>query len=293
MSLRDLDLPLDQSTPGRFLIWIVAGLTYVLVLAFALAAGADSALHRFEQTARMVTVALPAVPGDPAIEQRNLDRAMALLRQSEGIERVEPVADANLRELVTGVLGEGESLEGLALPRLIDVVLARGANPDLEALERSLKTIAEDASLRQEPTVGDEQLNLAAYLRLIGGIMAAAMLIAIFAVVIVMTRMNVDLHDDKVDLLRHMGARDGYVARQFERHTMLQGMRGAFTGFAAAVLTILGLVHLGGAAVTSRWVPLHFQMIDWIMLACLPIGAAVLLTIAARVTAQVLLARYR
>ena len=54
-------------------------------------------------------------------------------------------------------------------------------------------------------------------------------------VVVVVTRMSLDLHQETVDLLRLMGAGDAYVGRQFEQHALSNALRGGLLGFTAAV----------------------------------------------------------
>ena len=57
-------------------------------------------------------------------------------------------------------------------------------------------------------------------------------------VVVVVTRMSLDLHEETVDLLRLMGAGDDYVGRQFEQHALSNALRGGLLGFTAAIVTV-------------------------------------------------------
>jgi cell division transport system permease protein len=97
--------------------------------------------------------------------------------------------------------------------------------------------------------------------------------------------MSLGLHRDTVELLRLMGAPDGYVARQFERHALLGGLRGGLLGFAAAILTVLALVYGSRLFELMSSLPLALRPADWVMLACVPIVAALLITAVARLTA--------
>ena len=58
--------------------------------------------------------------------------------------------------------------------------------------------------------------------------------------VVLVTRMSLDLHQETVDLLRLMGAADHYVGRQFEQHALSNALRGGLFGFTAAIMTVSG-----------------------------------------------------
>ena len=67
---------------------------------------------------------------------------------------------------------------------------------------------------------------------------------AMAVVVAAITRMSLDLHQATVDLLRLMGASEGYVGRQFEQHALANALRGSLAGFAAAVLMLAAAIAL-------------------------------------------------
>ncbi len=49
------------------------------------------------------------------------------------------------------------------------------------------------------------------------------------------------VHRDVIELLHLMGARDGYIAAQFERQALRLGLGGGVVGLALAVATLLAL----------------------------------------------------
>ena len=96
---------------------------------------------------------------------------------------------------------------------------------------RELAEVAPDARVADEgaePVQGG--LGAAGLLRLAAGGAGLLLLGAMVAVTAVFTRVCLSLHGDSVDLLRLMGARDGYVARQFEQQALASGLRGAWPG---------------------------------------------------------------
>jgi cell division transport system permease protein len=290
---RELDLPLEDTPSSRFLVWIIAGLTYLTVLALAVAAVADGTLRMIELRPKIVTVALPPAVTSEA-EDGEMRVALELLRNDEGVARASPVASDELERLVESWLVDDGAAGGrLELPRLIDVTFRPSAEPDVAALEQRLRAVVAGASIEIDELPVDRSDDLARLLRAGGGLVGLALLVGTLVVVVVVTRMSLDLHDDTVDLLRLMGAPDGYVARQFELHALLHGLRGGLIGFAAALATVLAAVHAAELLERLSPLPIELRPVDWVLLACVPVVAAMLITATARLTALRSLSRMR
>ena len=118
-----------------------------------------------------------------------------------------------------------------------------------------------------------------------------AVVTGVLVVVGMVTRMSLGLHRDTVELLRMMGAPDAYLARQFERHALLTGLRGGLLGFVAAILTVLLLVYGSRLLQLLSSLPLDLRPVDWVALTCVPVVGALLITAVARLTAVWSLAR--
>ena len=297
MNARQLDLPLEHTPAGRFLPWIVAGLIYLAVLALAAAAVADGAVRLLELRPRILTVALPPAEGgayeDPAASP-DVAAALAVLRPTPGVTGARPVPVAELEQLVEPWLA-GEPRRGddlpLPLPRLIDVTFDRAAEIDLAALEERLRAAVAGASIDPEALTLGRAEELARYVRVLALGSGILVVVGVLVVVGMVTRMSLGLHRDTVELLRMMGAPDAYVARQFERHALLTGLQGGLLGFVAAILTVLLLVYGSRLLRLLSTLPLDLRPVDWIVLACVPVVGALLITVVARLTAVWSLAR--
>jgi cell division transport system permease protein len=288
----DLDLPLAGTPASRFLTWALAALVGAAVLAFAIAAGANATVRQLTSEPRLVTAALPAAPAGMAGELETV-QVLALLKTTPGVAFAAVVAPAELEELVEPWLGTREGQPPLPMPRLIDVGLDPGIDPDLARLEASLRAIVPEARV-EDTAPGPAPGELAARsARLLAGSATLALLAAILVVVAVVTRLSLDLHAETVDLLRLMGAADRYVARQFEQHALASGLRGALVGFGAGLVPVLGFILLAGLAPSLGLPPLPPRTIDWVLLASLPVLGALLTMLAARLAAGYGLARMR
>ncbi len=290
LSEPELDLPLAGTPASRFLSWAMAALVGAAFLTLAIAAGADATLRQFEREPRLVTAALPATSEGVAGELETV-QALALLKTTPGVASAAIVAPAELEELIEPWLGTREGEAALPMPRLIDVTFSPGIEPDLAQLEQSLRAINPEARIEDTapgPAPGEP---VARTVLLIAGSATLAILVAILAVVVVMTRLSLDLHAETVDLLRLMGAADRYVARQFERHALASGLRGGLLGFGTGLLLVLAFILLAGLFPGLGLPGMPLRTLDWVLLASLPVLGALLTLLAARVAASYGLAR--
>ena len=285
LSLRRLDLPLDQTAVGRFLPWTIATLVYVAVLALAVAAVADQALRLYHLRAHLVTVTLPPAE-DAAQSSREIAAALEMLQQSRGVTSAQTVPPEELEELLKPFLGEVENEQELPLPRLIDVTLDPLVKPDLAVLEGRLQAVVAGATIGAEALSRDRAERMATFFRAWGGGAGVAILIGALLAVGLITKVSLQAQAQVVELLRSMGAPDAYLARQFERYALSCGLRGGLVGFALAALTIVGLLYSSRRMELAGSIHLALGLLDWVLLACVPAVCALLVTAIARMTAM-------
>ncbi|MGI9434004.1 MAG: cell division protein FtsX [Geminicoccaceae bacterium] len=282
--MRSLDLPLDQTAVSRFLPWIMAGLLYLSVVALATAAIADGALQLFDERDKIITVSLP--PGDnSATSDQDVGRVLKILAESKTIASATVLDDKELQELIEPWLDEQPEGENVPLPRLIDVTLDPLSTPDLEGLERQIRQVVPDATVGFQTFERDRAERQATFFRIVGITIGSILLICALVIVALITSLSLAMHHDTVSLLRYMGAQDGYLARQFERYALLSGLRGGLIGFFAAMVTMLALLYSIQSLEMTNSIRLGLRPVDWIFLACVPVVAALLCTVTARVTA--------
>ncbi len=282
--MRSLDLPLDQTAVSRFLPWIMAGLLYLAVVALATAAIADGALQLFDQRDQTVTVSLPTA-GLSEDGDRDVANIIEVLNEQKQVVSATVVGDEELQDLIEPWLGERTEGEDLPLPRLIDVTLDPLSEPDLDGLERRLREVVPDATVGIQEISEGRAERQAIFFRTVGITIGAILLLCSLAIVIVITSLSLAMHDDTVTLLRYMGAQDGYLARQFERYALQSGLRGGLIGFFAAMATVLAVLYSIQNLEMTNSIRLGLRPVDWIFLACVPVVAALLCTLTARLTA--------
>ena len=180
-------------------------------------------------------------------------------------------------------LGEAAAAPELPVPDLVAVTL-RSAAATLDDLPERLAAVVPGAA------IDDHQRWLARLFALAGSIEALALLvvalvgIAAVATVIFVTRTGLAIHRQVIELLHVMGARDLYVAEQFQAHALRLGLAGGIGGAVAAALTVLGIGWLLRGEQSVVLPGIAFGWAQWSMLAILPLVTGLVAMLTARWT---------
>lgn len=294
---RRLDIPLTRDGSGRFLPWLIAPMVYLAGLAIAGLLVLNGALADWDRgLAGTLTIEIPPPPGEGQKGDGGFAAALALLRATPGIISVQPLDRAQVMKLLKPWLGDAVSPEELPLPRLVDLRIEPKGDFDLAALKTRLAGAAPGTVLDDHHLWLDRLYDLmlsveATALAIVILIGATAVLTVVFT-----TRAGLAVHHEVIELLHLMGARDGYVARQFEREALRLGFGGGVIGLALAALTLLGLGHAAEATGVlgeqAKLLPeLHLTPWQWATLLALPPAAGIAAMLTARLTVLRALAR--
>lgn len=294
MSAPGLAIPFGRDGSSRFLPALTLLMVFLAGLALAAVMDLERALARWDESLTgTLTVEVPASTGP---NDKSLDAALTVLRAAPGIKSATPIDSATTMKLIEPWLGTSLSPADLELPRLIDVRLDSGGHADLAALRAKLtaavpNTVLDDHQLwldRLAHFARSAELTAIAVLALIGGV---AVISVSFA-----TRTGLAVHRDTIELLHLMGARDAYVARQFERQALRLALIGGAIGLALAAAALLALSQATNAAAflgngVTLLPALHLRGWNWAVLAALPVVAGLVAMATARLTVLTTLRR--
>ena len=289
-----LDIPLNRDSSVRFLPWIIGLMVYLAGLALAGTLVLNGTLARWDRSlSGTLTVQLP--PAEPGKDDP-LPRVVQVLRETPGVKNAEPLGAAATARLLEPWLGNALSVDELPLPRLIDLRIDTDTPPDLAALSARLAAAAPQAVLddhrlwldRLASLVVSVELTALAVVALIG---AAAVLTVVFT-----TRAGLAVHHGVIEVLHLIGARDNYIARQFERQALELGLRGGIMGLVLTIATLALIGHASDATALlgerARLVPaFELRFWHWLLVALLPAAAAGIAMLTARLTVLRALAR--
>jgi cell division transport system permease protein len=230
-----------NSIAGRSLTVVVAIMTFLASLTTGVAMLVVSAASDWQsEVGREVTIQVRPAPG------RNIDAdvraATEIARAAPGIAEVRAFTKEESARLVEPWLGAGLALDDLPIPRLIVVKLASGVRPDFTSLRQALATRVPTSTLDDHRRWIDRMRTMAGTavigcIAVLGLVLAVTVLSVTFA-----TRGTMATNRPIVEVLHYVGATDGFVAGQFQRHFLLLGFRGGALGGGAAIL-MFGVVE--------------------------------------------------
>ena len=126
---------------------------------------------------------------------------LAALEGLDGVAFARPVEPQELGKLVAPWFGQGAELAALPMPRLVDVGFNPGREPDLGALEVQVAGLVPGATIEGGARAEGEPAGTARSLRALALGVGALVLAVLVGVVVVVTRMGLDLHQETMDYL--------------------------------------------------------------------------------------------
>lgn len=288
MFARNSDLPFERDQSTRFLPWIVALMVFLGVLMFAGALVVSDAVRTWDSTLTgRMTVQIPEREASETATQAIANQ----LRATDGIANVRVVPQDEARALLVPWLGEGVIDSGLPVPELIDLEIAPGARIDPVLLQARLAEIIPEIAVDDHRAWLSALIDLARTAEILAFAILALIASAAVVAVVFTTRSGLAVHAAIIELLHQMGARDTYIAGQFQIQALMLALRGGVAGGVAAGLVLLVFGWIG-RGIDAAFLPnLSLSPLDWIILLLVPAGAVAIAMLTARLTVLRALAR--
>jgi cell division transport system permease protein len=291
MFAKRTDLPLDRDALSRYLPWLIAFMVYMAVLALAgLLVLAAMARYWDSDVSGTMTVQIPPT-GSVADDDKRVRAAVILLLGEPAIVHAEAITEGRLMALLEPWLGTAEVSADLPLPRLVDVEVKPGADLDMAGLARRLDAAVPGATLDDHRIWLDRLVRLVRSVEALAALVLALMCSATVGTVVFTTRTGLAIHHDVIEVLHLIGAHDGYIARQFAQRALTLGLRGGLIGLALAVPTLLAIGSLARRMEAGILPNLTLTLTHWLAIVSLPLMAAAIAMLTARLTVTRTLAR--
>ena len=230
----DASIVPKNSIAGSALVAVVAIMTFLASLitgAVMLVIGSTAEWQ--SEVAREMTIQVRPTPNRPIDDE--VAKAVAVARAARGVAEVRPYSRQDSVRLLEPWIGTGLAIDDLPVPRIIMVRLQSGIQPDVGALRAALAQQVAGATLDDHGGWVDRMRTMAGSAIAIGIGMLALMLTATILSVAFATRGAMAANRPIVEVLHFVGARDGYIARQFQRHFLALGLKGGAIGGGAAI----------------------------------------------------------
>jgi len=244
-----------NSISGRALVAVIAIMSFLAALTLGAVVLVRGAAAEWQsQVAREMTIQIR--PADGRDVEAEVARAVDLVHATPGIAGVKAFSKEESARLLEPWLGTGLALDELPIPRMIVVTIAAGGAPDLDRLRKTLAERVTGASLDDHRGWVERMRTMtrtavAIGVGVLGLVLAATVLLVAFA-----TRGAMAANRAIVEVLHFVGAKNRYIAGQFQRHFLWLGLKGAGLGGGAAIALYLaaGLIgsHYRGTATEDQ-----------------------------------------
>lgn len=224
-----------NSIAGRALIAVVAIMTFLASLTTGAVILVGQAAGEWQaDVAREVTIQVVPAPGRDT--DATVTKAAAIARAFPGVGDVRVFSKEESSKLLEPWLGSGLSLGDLPVPRLIVVRLASGETVDMARLNRLLIDQAPGATLDDHRGWIERMRAMAGSVVAGGIVILVLMLAATILSVTFATRGAMATNRTVIEVLHLVGAKNNFIAGNFQRHFLVMGLQGGLIGGGAAVL---------------------------------------------------------
>lgn len=283
------DLPLDRDSTARFLPWIIGFMVYLAMIAATVALLVERAADRWQRDlSSQLTVELPAVTGEDAgARAERIDAAVRQISGTDGVISTRLLDETEVARLLAPWLGDAATELGVPLPDLIAVSLQPGIIPDIGDLRLRIQEASPGAVVDDHAAFNSRAMGFLRTVEVMAVTLLALVLAATAGVVAFVARAGLSIHRQIVDILHIVGARDAYVARQFQAQAFRFGFVGAMIG------SLLGVITLVAAAIWSARgeaaIGVAFRAFEpWMIwpLALIPVAAVLIAVVTVRISVQ-------
>jgi len=282
-----IEVPFDKDAAHRFVPWIMGLMIFLATLALTGSATVSSVIKQLETTiASGFTVTLPKVTYNddsfPGLDRERLEKVKQILRTTNGIKQTQIVS----RSPFINQLDQNNRIidQTSSPPTLIDVEIRDGYELDLTKLETTLKRDVPGTSILDHKQWRQESMLFAYSGFWVSIIVATLIGLAAIITIAFVTHTGLNVHQRIIDVLHIVGARDKYIARQFQAHALNLSLKGAVIGILLSIATLMGLNQfIGKMSAQNLLNGLPYNEI-WLIILLTPLVVMILTSFSAQLT---------
>ena len=266
--------------------WVIA----IMISLTVMAAAAGLALSNLAANAQAEIeggLTVQIVEGAPASRERQAEVAVAVLSNYEDVIDVRRVSEDELSALLEPWLGEQGVAEedAIPVPALIDVRLSGPVTQRrLEEMRASLLELVPAARLDAQARWLEPVFDAVASLQWLAVGLIVLLAATSAAAVWLAARSALGSNRETIEIIHLLGGTDGQIARIFQRSLGWDAVLGGIAGLAIGLTAILLLgrqfAGLGSGMVAGG----GLDVLDWAVLAAIPVAGVILAMLTARVT---------
>lgn len=273
--------------------WVIA----IMVALTVIAAATGLSLRNTASAAQAELsggVTVQIVEPEKGARERQAQASMARLRATAGITSVRLVPQAEVDALIEPWLGGGDrtnnannSEDGdmIPVPALIDARMSGAVTPErLALLDAALRSVAPAARVDAQSSWLRPVFDAIQSLQWLALAMVALLAFTMASAVLLAARSALGANRETIEIVHLLGGTDGQIARIFQRWIGVDAAGGGVLGFAMGLVAVLFLgrrfASLGAGLIDSGTLGWG----DWLLLTLIPIMAAALAMLTARIS---------
>ena len=272
--------------------WVIAIMVALTVIAAAGGLALDNVIDRARaELSGGATVQI--VEASPAERQRQARAAEALLSRHPAVDEFRLVPEEELEAMLEPWLGEGgAAAEAVPVPALIDVRLRGEATPArLETLRSALAGVAPAARVDAQTSWLKPVFSAISSLQLLAAALVVLLALTSSAAVWLAARSALGTNRGTIEIVHLLGGTDGQIARIFQRSVSFDATLGGAAGLALGLAAVLLLGQQFAALGSGMVAGGGLALVDWLLLAAVPIAGVVIAMLTARLTVLAALRR--
>lgn len=278
--LKRTDIPLENDIQTKFLICLVALMTFLLVISCAGAIILNDVTNRWSSgLENKLTIEISSETPDGFLLtadaiKKEAKKVKNALENDADIKKIEILSDQDVRELISPWIGSEATLDGVPLPALITLEIEKKTPQNIKKLQGKVTRASDNARLETHEDWLDDFLQLINNFKVLA--LCVTLLIFFTTTIAITTAMHTRLAlcKEDVELLHLIGASDSYIAKQFLPHALIITLKGSMIGAITALILTAFITHFSGTSM----IPELKINITWYAL--LLLSPALLITIA-------------
>ncbi|MGH1377684.1 MAG: cell division protein FtsX [Alphaproteobacteria bacterium] len=290
LGFRDHDLPLDKSEDSRFLMLLIALMSFLSVLACSGTFALNNMTHRWSsglENKLTIEIAVETKEGHLLSNNTVRKETQKISKSLKGnplIKSMSVLTNSEIQELISPWIGDNLTLNDIPLPGLIAIELHRADAKSLNTLRSDIKKISKYAYIETHHEWLSDLINFAKTLKLLSIFITLTIVGVTVIAITAGVRTRLAIHKKEILLLHAIGATDHYIARQFQRHAMVLSLKGGVIGTVIGFLTTIVIIVSSRHSDTTLIPAIEISIIGILALCSIPIMASIIATIASRFT---------
>ena len=265
--------------------WVIA----IMIALTVIAAAAGLALSNTAQAAADELsggITIQIIEAAPESRRRQAEAAAQRLRETPGVIDVRVISEEEVNRLIEPWLGtRGVEEEAVPVPALIDARLRDGVTGEsLGAVRRNVREVAPSARVDAQSSWLKPVFGAIDSLQWLAIALVTLLALATSAAVLLAVRNALEANHETIEVVHLLGGTDAQIARVFQRSIGFDAAAGGAVGLALGLVVVVffgqRFAGLGAGLVNGG----ALGVLEWLLLALIPVFGVILAIITARLT---------